>query len=291
MKRIAIQIFCWCLVGAVMFPGCNQTKEQAKNDDFEPIQPALTINLDSPADDPTMKNVGSADPEGERIRTSSMAILAAGGFHAAESLPTLNHRAGVPAKLRSPRDIALRVMALKALFIWASVPESAVASDRIVGYVDRNGLRKHLTSTELKIISLPREQAMTQHGDTIGWRLENIWALCWLLGYNTPPDPMSGQLPDKITESIILEFLQNLDSSVDDLISRSEPRTLSEVLELEDTFYCSHNAVRSAQTGSTESVPADFHPVFDGGAIHERRHALTWAISDGVSWDDTDLST
>lgn len=31
--------------------------------------------------------------------------------------------------------------------------------------------------------------------------------------------------------------------------------------------------------------------VFDGGAIHERRHALTWAISDGVSWDDTDLTT
>ena len=37
-------------------------------------------------------------------------------------------------------------------------------------------------------------------------------------------------------------------------------------MELEDVFYCAHNAVRSAQTGSTTSVPKDFHPVRDGGA-------------------------
>lgn len=118
-----------------------------------------------------------------------------------------------------------------------------------------------------------------------------MWSLCWLLGYDTPPNPTSGQLPDEVTKGIIFEFLPNMESSVDDLVGRSKPRSLNEVLELEDIFYCSHNAVRSAQTGSTESVPAEFHPVRDGGAIHERRHALTWAISDGISWDDTDLST
>lgn len=291
MTRIAIQIVCWCLVGAVIFPGCNQKKEQVMNDDFEPIEPALTINLDSPDDDPTMKNAGSTDPEGERIRKSSMATLAAGGFHAAESLPTLHHRAGVPAKLRAPREIALRVMALKALFIWASAPESAVASEDIKTYVERNSLASHLTPEELKILSLPRQQALTQHGSTVGWRLENMWSLCWLLGYDTPPSPVLGQLPDEVTEGIMFEFLPNLDSSVDDLLAKAQPRTLDEVLQMEDVFYCSHNAVRSAQTGSADAVPADFHPVRDGGAIHERRHPLTWAISDGVSWDDTDLST
>lgn len=255
------------------------------------MKPAATITLNSPADDPTIKNPTSADSEGRRIRKLSLARLAAGGFHAAESLPTLHHRAAVSAKLRSPRDIALRVMALKALFIWASAPESAVASDRLMGYVERNGLKKHLTPTELTIILMPRQQALAQHGNTVGWRLENMWALCWLLGYETPPEPMSGQLPEDVTEAIIFDFLPNLDSSIEDLVSKAKPRTLNEVLELEDTFYCSHNAVRSAQTGATDSVPAVFHPVRDGGAIHERRHGLTWAISDGVSWDDTDLST
>lgn len=29
----------------------------------------------------------------------------------------------------------------------------------------------------------------------------------------------------------------------------------------------------------------------DGGAIHERRHSLTWILSPGIDWDDTDMST
>lgn len=55
-------------------------------------------------------------------------------------------------------------------------------------------------------------------------------------------------------------------------------------------FYCCHNAVRSAQLGG-KTVPDGFHPVMNGGVIHERRHALTWCLSPGVAWDDTDLST
>jgi hypothetical protein len=43
--------------------------------------------------------------------------------------------------------------------------------------------------------------------------------------------------------------------------------------------------------GPTPPSRPPFHPVFDGGVVHERRHALTWALSPGVSWDETDLST
>ena len=63
-----------------------------------------------------------------------------------------------------------------------------------------------------------------------------------------------------------------------------------EVHNLEDLFYCAHNAVRSAQQGS-ETAPPEFDPIVNGGCIHERRHALTWVLSPGVEWDDTDLST
>ena len=48
--------------------------------------------------------------------------------------------------------------------------------------------------------------------------------------------------------------------------------------------------MRSAQLGS-DTVPEGFHPVGDGGTVHERRHALTWILSAGVDWDETDLST
>ena len=59
---------------------------------------------------------------------------------------------------------------------------------------------------------------------------------------------------------------------------------------MEDLFYCAHNAVRSAQNGG-ETVPSGYDPVEEGGGVHERRHALTWCLSPGVKWDETDLST
>lgn len=73
-------------------------------------------------------------------------------------------------------------------------------------------------------------------------------------------------------------------------VARCTPRKDAEVDALEDLFYCAHNAVRSAQLGH-DTVPPGFHAVVDGGVVHERRHALPWALSLGVAWDDTDLST
>lgn len=243
------------------------------------------------SDDPTAHNTDQPDPEGDAIRQQSLQTLSKGGFQAADWLPTADHRAGVPGKLRPVREIALRLMALDALFTWASAPEDAVATDRLKAYIDRNDLRAHLTEDERAMLSLSRKAAREQHSAVVGWRLENMWALAWVLGFETPPDPMLGQIPSDVSRAVILEFLPGLDASVDDLLKKAKPRTQQEVVALEDVFYCSHNAVRSAQTGSKTSVPSNFDPIGDGGAIHERRHSLTWTISPGVEWDDTDLST
>ncbi len=245
----------------------------------------------SQSNDPTARNTDQPDLGGDAIRQQSLQTLSKGGFHAADWLPTAGHRANVPGKLRPIREVAQRLMALDALFTWASAPEDAVATDRLKAYVDRNDLRAHLTEEERAVLALSRESARAQHGAGIGWRLENMWALAWVLGFDSPPDPMLGQVPDDISRAVVMEFLPGLDASVDDLLKKAKPRTQQEVIALEDIFYCSHNAVRSAQTGSKTSIPADFDPVSDGGAIHERRHALTWAISPDTEWDETDLST
>lgn len=290
------------LVFAV-FSGCNQddlmtdSKPASKDtgDDaaasFEPVQPALELTVDSRHDDPTAKDADKPDPSGDRIRKRSRRILEAGGFHFAEWLPTAGHRADVPGKLRPVREVALRLMALDALFTWVNSPESSVSSDRLNAYIKRNDLQAHLTKDERVILALTRTEAHKLHNETIGWHLENMWALAWILGFNPPPEPMSGQVTDEVSRAVILDFLPGLDASVDDLLKKAKPRSEAEVVELEDVFYCAHNAVRSAQTGSKNTVPKNFHPLRDGGAIHERRHSLTWAISPGVEWDDTDLST
>ena len=93
-----------------------------------------------------------------------------------------------------------------------------------------------LTPEERKIHAMPRAKARAIHQGTIGWRLENMWPLAWILGFDLAP-PASG-----------------------------------------------------AQLGG-KTVPKGFHPIAGTGVIHERRHALTWATSPRVKWDDTDLST
>ena len=117
-----------------------------------------------------------------------------------------------------------------------------------------------------------------------------MWALAWMLGFDPAPPFHQGQLPEEVTRAIVLEFASELNGDIASFLARATPRSVDEIVELEDVYYCAHNAVRSAQ-GGEDSVPNYFHPVRDGGAIHERRQALTWALSPGVDWDDTDVST
>ena len=117
-----------------------------------------------------------------------------------------------------------------------------------------------------------------------------MWALAWILGFEPEPPFYQGQLPQNVTDSMIFDFLPSLDATTAEFVATVAARTPQEVSRLEDIYYCTHNAVRSAQMGE-DGVPREFHPVRDGGAIHERRHALSWALSPGTDWDETDLST
>jgi hypothetical protein len=134
---------------------------------FEPVRPAFEMKIDSPDQDPTVKNVRKPDPRGDRIRNRSRAILQAGGFHFTGGLPTAGHRAGVAGKLRPIREVAVRLMALDALFAWVNSPESSVPTARLNAYMNRNDLRAHMTEEEREILALSRADAHELHNDTI----------------------------------------------------------------------------------------------------------------------------
>lgn len=223
----------------------------------------------------------------KEIRQRSLEFLTERGFRAASSLPLIRECTG--RGIRPLHEIAARLMALDAAFTWVSLANQSVSSERIRGYIDRNSLLESMTEEERDVVGLDREAARTEHLDTIGRRLENMWALAWVLGFDPEPN-LGGQLDGSIIDAMILEFLPGLEATVADLLAKSRPRSLEQVVELEDRFYCAHNSVRSAQRGAS-TVPPGFHPVRDGGTIHERRHSLTWCLSPGVDWDDTDLNT
>ncbi|MBI1832648.1 MAG: DUF4272 domain-containing protein [Planctomycetes bacterium] len=220
------------------------------------------------------------------LRAKVFAELEAAGFRPARSLPLPD----VGHAIRPAKDIASRLMALDALFTWVAFPEKGAASDRVRNYIKRNRLRKWLTEDETEIVALERSAAHDAHVDTIGWRLENMWPLAWALGFEPEPGLEASQIEDKVTRAIFYEFLPGLDGTLAQLTAKAQPRSADDVIALEYRFYCAHNAVRSAQLGE-KTVPEGFHPVIHGGAVHERRHALTWCVSPDVLWDDTDLST
>ena len=125
-------------------PVFNENNQDASRD-FKPVEPVIEMTIDSPEDDPKVKASDKPDPRGDRIRQRSHEILKAGGFHFAEALPTASHRANVPGTLRPTREVALRLMALDALFAWVNSPESSVSSERLKAYLERNDLRSQLT--------------------------------------------------------------------------------------------------------------------------------------------------
>lgn len=222
----------------------------------------------------------------ESLRVKTFADLEAIGFRPAKSLPPPD----VDVPVRPAAEIAARLMALDALFTWVAFPEESVATARVEKYMDRNGLRDWMTEEEAAVVALPRAEAHEAHVDNIGWRLENMWALAWVLGFEPEPGLEASQVGEDITRPMIFEFLPGLDGTVDALVAKSSLRPAVDVIAMEYRFYCAHNAVRSAQLGGN-TVPRGFHPIMHGGVVHERRHSLSWCIAPDVPWDDTDLST
>ncbi len=76
-------------------------------------------------------------------------------------------------------------MALDAVFTWVSQPK--VENEKVRSYAARSHLANWMTPEELKIWKTARPRAHEEHGGDIGWRLENMWPLAWILGFRLVP--------------------------------------------------------------------------------------------------------
>ncbi|NHQ84632.1 DUF4272 domain-containing protein [Iodobacter sp. HSC-16F04] len=278
------------VAGSILLPdGSFLIGPMANQSEISDSLPAPSIRSVNPEE---LRHSGHIN-EGDALRVSqrenNYLQLAERGFICARWLP-LYRTEDHTNKLRPVEEIVARLLALEALFFWVAAPEDVTSSERLLAFVSRNMLRDHLTVEENDILSLQRTEANDTHASIIGWHLENMWALAWILGFEPPPPFFQGQLPQEITNSMLYEFLPDFDATVSGFQAGVTVRSIDEVTQLEDLYYCAHNAVRSAQSGK-DTVPQEWHPVRDGGAIHERRHSLTWAVSPGIAWNDTDLST
>ncbi len=215
-------------------------------------------------------------------RLDTLAICLDAGFKPASSLPTEFDR-----QLRPSIEIAGRLNAIKAMVLWLMVPEENLSSDRILNFVVKNELERFMSDGEKGILSSSRDDDGWRNA--IGWKFENAWPLAWYFGYLEPE--ITGQMMSgEQMQEILLNHTCPLDESIEDWIKNKDTVAVESLIKKEDLFYCLHNAVRSAQLGR-DTVPPNFDPIANGGVIHERRHSLTWMLSKGIEWDETDLST
>ena len=193
-------------------------------------------------------------------------------------------------ELKPPETIARRLLALQALFDW--VVKARIPDEAIRGYIERNGLDEALTESEAASFAKSRTEAQ-EEVNQVGWRLENMWPLAWALGFEPAPDPATPML-DVPRIDALWDFLPDPTdegATIASFLADKSPRTADEVGAMEDLFLCAHHAVRSAAHFGLATVPDGFHPILDGGCVHERRHALSWMVGGDVSWDETQLGT
>ena len=113
---------------------------------------------------------------------------------------------------------------------------------------------------EQAIVSLPRAEAHEAHVDAIGWKLENMWSLAWVLGFEPEPSVESSQIRADISRSMIYDFLPGLGRTVADLLAKAAPRHAEDVVALEYRFYCA-TTPSGVRSWAAQTVPEGFHPV------------------------------
>ncbi len=232
----------------------------------------------------------------QEMRDANIAFLNEHGFKPATWMPlpcAVGERSDdtgfAGGTLRPEMEIANRLLCHCAVFAWGSAPPEF--EHRIADFIATNGLRKLTTKDELEVIEMSKDDASAQFGHMVGWRLENIWSLAWILGVADAPSATTGQLTQEMSGELMSLFLPEFAVTAESLLAKGQTQPIETIVQMEDLFYLAHNAVRAGQTGHPEQLPDDFDPIGDGGAIHERRHSLTWSLAPGADWDETDLST
>lgn len=215
-------------------------------------------------------------------RDNSLKICSQFGYAVANSLPYINDNS-----LRPVDEIAVRLHCICIAAMWAWTGESQVPSEFIHKFIEHNRLKEHFNETEQTIFSKDRSDKSELMN--LGWTFENAWPLAWFFGYETP-DYSGEQMAGEKMMEIIKNYTCIPDLDIHEWTKKQQTRSEEEVLQLEDTFYCMHNAVVSAQL-RRETVSYTFDPLLNGGCIVERRHSLTWMVSPDTDWDEVSLDT
>ncbi len=223
----------------------------------------------------------------EELRAKVMSTLNARGYVPLPQLPPPSKN----AKLRPTLEIVRRALALICQIDAVLVDDNEWLVP-IFLCMGQNNLKDFLTEEEFWVFKVLPAEARDKYRATIGWSMESLWSLAWVLGAPIAPEVNDTMIqPDQLRQ--LREFVgypDCLTETAKEVLNRCSPRSAAEVVEREYEFYAGHNGVRSAIAGHP-TVPDDFD--LDSGllCIEKRRHGLVWSLSPKVRLERVSLPT
>jgi hypothetical protein len=231
----------------------------------EPVVPIATIQLpetNEPVElyqDQVMRKAWAED------------VLTQQGIPINKHLPCIE--SGAEVQLRSPREVADRLLALTIIAVKGEGLEQEHV-DRIIDERDARGL---FTRRELAFVNAPEP---SEH-DRIqfAWRYEAAWTLFWALNFTEGPMAFPGTICD------VPLLVETVRDTAD--LTKNGLHSANNILNEVDLIYRYHWAVRQA------SLDGEFAPGgLDVGVVQERHHALNWLICYcDADWDDVGTDT
>jgi hypothetical protein len=185
--------------------------------------------------------------------------------------------------------VAKRLMAVKLLFCYVSIPKDNLPTDRIQNCITVNKLGRYFTQSEKEMITQNRDDSHKANLDKVGWKLENILGLSYVMGFDRLSEMGLEMCGGDHARELIFNETPRIDGGLTDWLNGVHPRRFQEIVIAEDFYYCWHNATRNIAFSGLPN-PVDLNPAILVGLIQERRMALTYSLSK-CEWDDTGLST
>ncbi len=195
-------------------------------------------------------------------------------------------------ELRTPKDVAMRVVAMHALVCYArGQPREEVQAE-----LDRTGAMEFFSPDEAEFFSQSEpDEAERQQ---LIWRLESLWVLMWSLGHIDRLEWPNRQCDVERLHELVFKATEDIDQFVNHATLRSK----SEIMDMTEVIVRIHWAIRQAYVEELE-VPANLNWTEPSGMVRvgmcpqvpilmERHRTLNWLICFGDDeWDDVDVPT
>lgn len=207
--------------------------------------------------------------EASKLRANSLRIANDLGYVSNEHLPLLDYQKVV-------RSVDETVDRLLGMYCVAAVAYG-FDRQRATDWLCSNVRNESLTSGERKFLE-------TGNGalQDYKFQIEGIWTLYWTCGLAGREFSFGTQCPqDFVTRLPDLKENENAQQ----FRSRAALRDVVDIVQMADTAYCIHWAIRHASlSGRTNANPVPEY------VIRERRHALDWLV-ENEDWENVSLDT